>query len=358
MEGDYNLNNFEFESIDAAYTPILKAVLKGEKVSPRGEETRELSPVMISITNPRKRVISNKTRKLNYAYMIANTLWIMQGRNDVDSIVAYNHNLAQYSDNGEVFNGAYGQRIFRYDGLFDVIDSTYTDDDGNTHPDFDLQHIVMNQFENVFNKLKEDADSRQAVISIFNPVQDETQTKDKPCTCMLQFLIRNGKLNLITTMRSNDAYLGMPYDLYTFTMLQEIMADKLGIDVGTYTHVANSLHIYKKDIEAVKAIIADKSDSVYKDFEPLDARLGTALDSEMANVYNVEATTRNLSKIVTLDKIESMLYAIKNEYWRSVAAVIALYNMRRAGVSVDDLMIVHNYISNEFADLIGVEPVA
>ena len=97
---------------------------------------------------------------------------------------------------------------------------------------------------------------------------------------------------------------------------------------------------------------------VQTDFEPLDARLGTALDSEMANVYNVEATTRNLSKIVTLDKIESMLYAIKNEYWRSVAAVIALYNMRRAGVSVDDLMIVHNYISNEFADLIGVEPVA
>src|SRR5574344_706129 len=117
MEGDYNLNNFEFESIDAAYTSILKAVLKGEKVSPRNEETRELSPVMISITNPRKRVISNKTRNLNYAYMIANTLWIMQGRNDVDSIVAYNHNLAQYSDNDEVFNGAYGQRIFRYDGL-------------------------------------------------------------------------------------------------------------------------------------------------------------------------------------------------------------------------------------------------
>ena len=352
------MNNFEFESIDAAYAPILKAVLKGEKVSPRNEETRELSPVMISITNPRKRVISNKARKLNYAYMIANTLWIMQGRNDVESIVSYNHNLSQFSDNGEVFNGAYGQRIFRYDGLFDVIDTTYTDDDGNTHPDFDLQHIVMNQFENAFNKLKEDKDSRQAVISIFNPVQDESQTKDKPCTCMLQFLIRKDKLNLITTMRSNDAYLEMPYDLYTFTMLQEIMADKLGIDVGTYTHVANSLHIYKKDINIVKKIIADKSDSVYKDFKPIDARLGETIDTEMVNVYNVEASTRNLSKIVTVAKVESMLYAIKNEYWRSVAAVLALYNMRRAGVCVDDLMIIHNYISNEFSDLIGVEPIA
>ena len=75
---------------------------------------------------------------------------------------------------------------------------------------------------------------------------------------MLQFLIRKDKLNLITTMRSNDAYLRMPYDLYTFTMLQEIMADKLGIDVGTYTHVVNSLHIYKKDINIVKNIIAYK----------------------------------------------------------------------------------------------------
>jgi hypothetical protein len=78
----------------------------------------------------------------------------------------------------------------------------------------------------------------------------------------------------------------------------------------------------------------------------------------MVNVYNVEASTRNLSKIVTVEKVESMLYAIKNEYWRSVAAVIALYNMRQAGVGVDDLIIIHNYISNEFADLIGVEPIA
>lgn len=346
---------FDFTSIDEGYVPILRAILQhGEKTKPRGKETLELSPVAITFSEPTKNVISNKKRKLNYAYMIANTLWTMQGRNDVDSIIRYNHNLADYSDDNNVFSGAYGQRIFRYDGLFDVEDKTYIDSEGATHPDFDLQQIIINQFDNAYNVLKADKNSRQAIINIYNPVQDQrievkSISKDVPCTCMIQFLQRGKKLNMIVTMRSNDAYLGMPYDLFLFSTLQRIMAMRLNIKVGTYTHIANSLHIYKDKIDTVKEIIDNANVSVYNDIDMIDA---TMPEESIADVYNVEASTRSLGKLITLEKVESLLYVIKNEYWRSIAAVIAYYNFKIDGRDKSELDIIHNYISNEFADLI------
>ena len=70
------------------------------------------------------------------------------------------------------------------------------------------------------------------------------KTKDVPCTCTLHFVIRKKRLNFHVHMRSNDSYLGMPHDFFSFTMLQEIAARELGVEIGSYHHSVASLHLY------------------------------------------------------------------------------------------------------------------
>jgi thymidylate synthase len=92
--------------------------------------------------------------------------------------------------------------------------------------------------------------SRRAVIQLFD-AEDivEPSRKEVPCTCTLQFLIRGDRLHLISSLRSNDAYLGLPHDVFAFTMIQEIMARRLGVEIGTYKQMVGSLHLYDKQDE-------------------------------------------------------------------------------------------------------------
>jgi hypothetical protein len=80
--------------------------------------------------------------------------------------------------------------------------------------------------------------------------------KDIPCTLNLQFFIRGEHLYCIATMRSNDAWMGMPYDIYCFTSLQCLLAEHLGLKVGFYQHNVGSMHLYEKHYQ--KALEASK----------------------------------------------------------------------------------------------------
>ena len=73
-------------------------------------------------------------------------------------------------------------------------------------------------------------------------------TKDLPCTISLQYLIREGALHCIVYMRSNDLWLGFPYDVFCFTAFQTKLAMELGVKLGTYTHIAGSLHLYERNL--------------------------------------------------------------------------------------------------------------
>src|SRR5450759_4353018 len=107
--------------------------------------------------------------------------------------------------------------------------------------------VGIRQIDNVINLLKKKSESRQAVIQLFDASDIVEVHKDIPCTCTLQFLIRQRRLNMITNMRSNDAFLGLPHDIFAFTMLQEIIARTLGVEMGTYKHAVGSLHLYDKN---------------------------------------------------------------------------------------------------------------
>ena len=148
--------------------------------------------------------------------------WYLAGTNDLDFICYYIPNYREYSDGAS----GYGPRLFDWRGI--------------------------NQFDNVAHILQGKPSSRQAVIQLFDCLDISGGKSDVPCTCTLQFMVRRDRLNLIVYMRSNDAYLGLPHDVFCFTMLQEVMAARLAVELGTYRHMVGSLHLYEKDIKRAR----------------------------------------------------------------------------------------------------------
>jgi thymidylate synthase len=115
----------------------------------------------------------------------------------------------------------------------------------------------VNQLENVITVLRGRPDSRKAVIQLFDAHDIAKEYNDVPCTCTLQFMKRDGKLHMLTNMRSNDAWLGLPHDVFCFTMLQEIVARAASVELGTYKHSVGSLHLYEKNSKGVQRFLAE-----------------------------------------------------------------------------------------------------
>lgn len=196
-----------------------------------GDVIAECINAITVIENPTKNVMTNDVRKLSMRYAIGEMLWYMSGNPSLKAIQHYTKSWDRMSDDGETVNSNYGY----------IIQNKF---------DFD-------QYEYCKKLLIKDKNSRQAIIHIKVPVNTiENPTNDLNCTVCLQFLVRENKLYCTTYMRSNDLWLGFPYDVFQFTCLQVRMAMELGLDIGTYTHIAGSLHLYARDFE--KAIKNEK----------------------------------------------------------------------------------------------------
>lgn len=196
---------------------------KNHNESRDGDVVGEIINAITVIDDP-TRLMTNEVRKMPMRYAVGELLWYLSGNNKKSAIRPYTKAWENLSDNGVTVNSNYGHCI--------------------------LKKFGFNQFEYVKELLLSDLNTRQAVIHIKHP--SSAPTKDMNCTIALQFFIRDEKLHLTTYMRSNDIWLGFPYDVFNFTALQILMAMQLDIEIGTYTHIAGSLHLYKRDYEKLK----------------------------------------------------------------------------------------------------------
>jgi len=119
---------------------------------------------------------------------------------------------------------------------------------GDVNSNYGQYVWAESQFQNCFKLLRDDPNTRRAVIMFNRKEVAMSSTNDHICTTSLQFLARDGQLHLITTMRSNELHFGFRTDVVFFTMLQEIMATILGLKLGTYCHNVGSLHVKKDKI--------------------------------------------------------------------------------------------------------------
>ena len=219
---------FKGETFAEAYNYALSSIIHNPTYisSPRGMKIFEMSDAAIVVEDPTYCLYENDRRSSQFKYIAAELVWYFTGRNDADFITPYAKFWDQIKNKDGTVNSAYGNLIF-----------TEELEDGR------------NQYRWALDSLIQDKDSRQAIIHFNKPSHQWNGNKDFVCTLNGIFQIRDNKLNFTIDMRSNDLILGTPTDVAFFCLLQIQMLEHLRnhypeLELGTYTHIAHSLHLY------------------------------------------------------------------------------------------------------------------
>lgn len=248
---------------DQAWLALIQRIVRdGKHTKPRGLTCKEIigHQTVVDMNYP----VTTLRPKLGYRFLAAEAWWILSGKNDVASIAPYSRHIANFSDDGERFFGAYGPKI-------------------------------MEQISYAIESIVQDVWCRQSVVDIWRP--NPPKSKDIPCTLSAQFLLRphvdgmgieSLRLHCIDTMRSSDAWLGWPYDCMNFSMLSAYVAlslrYKIGrrVELGELHLTAGSQHLYVNPKE-------DGNTSIPYDFaDVLDVLSGTTPGATPYNPINLD----------------------------------------------------------------------
>lgn len=194
----------------------------------RAGDTRELLHAVFFVADPRQRWIPARKPTLNPAFAIAEALWMIWGRRDAALPAFFNSAYPTFNGPGPTYGGAYGHRLRAAFGI--------------------------DQLTRAADALSASSHSRQVVLQIWDGAQDlpteagAARRTDIPCNLISMLKVRANKLHWTQVLRSNDLILGVPYNFVQFTVLQEVIAGWIGVDVGPYTHFSDSLHLYDRDL--------------------------------------------------------------------------------------------------------------
>lgn len=177
-------------------------------------------PVATVYKRPDQRVLFDAERDANPFFHLFESLWILAGRQDVGFLSLFNKKIADYSDDGKTFHAPYGYRLRKFFGF--------------------------DQIGRACEILKQSPESRRVVLQIWDAEIDLGAIgKDLPCNDLIMVSISNSALDITVCNRSNDAIWGAyGANAVQFSMIQEYMAAKIGVGVGTYTQMSNNFHAY------------------------------------------------------------------------------------------------------------------
>jgi len=233
---------FGAETFADVYQSVLKELIEfpDYKVSPRGQLVHEIENGIIRVENPLSCLYDNKIRSSQYKYIAGELLWYFSGSNDLDFIKKYSKFWEKLVNEDRSLNSAYGHLIFTKKNEY-----------------------KFNQWRWAYKSLIDDKDTRQAIMHFNLPEHQFVGNKDFVCTLNLLFQIRDNKLLLTTMMRSNDVILGLPMDIVFFISLQLQMLKLIKVkypevELGSYTHIANSLHLYDRNFETVNKMLLEE----------------------------------------------------------------------------------------------------
>jgi thymidylate synthase len=299
-----------YPDFHAAYLTELRRVCEQAEFvnAPRGNRSREILSVAYRIENPRERIVRRVGRKYNLFFNFAEVLWYLSGSSELAMIACYGPLIARYSADGHRLNGsAYGPRIFQYGGA------------------------CINQWDSVVRVLREDPDSKRAFIQVFSPAELlQPGNIDVACTLGLQYFIREGALHAAGFMRANDAFRGSVSDVFAFTFLQELMANELGLKLGTYTHFVSTYHVYDADLPRVRATLDDPRElEGAKSFPEMPA------GNNWASIRRVLELERNLRQGTLRLKTSDLAKLDLPPYWRNVVCLFALHAEFRHDERID-----------------------
>jgi thymidylate synthase len=236
----------ECDTLRNSYRSIVRRVLEcGEPSAPRGLPTRDLGPTLLVIENLAESLPLGLGRGVDPRIAAVEATFLIGGFCDEQLIERVAPRLLDYADEvrdplcgtSRKLHGAYGRRI-------------------------------GHQLGQALHKITTDPSTRQAVITLWDPWLDNLPGyRDYPCTTSLQFGVRNGRLDLNVTMRSNDVWRGLAYDGFQFSQLLLTAARVLHLLPGRYHHMAWSLHLYDTDVAAAERLLVSAPSGVF-DPEP------------------------------------------------------------------------------------------
>lgn len=212
------------------------------------------APVTTVYHYPAERVLFHEGRDANPIFHLMESIWMLAGRRDVAFLKQFNSTIGRFSDDGSVFNAAYGYR-WRH-------------------------HFGFDQLITLIETIKSDPGSRQAVLQMWDPSDLVRVTKDKACNMSAVFEVRDNKLNMTVFNRSNDIWWGAyGANAVHFSFLQEFVAAATGYRLGVYRQVSNNLHLYEKLYAATQYIDCPPNAAEYDHYargtvEPLPLDLG------------------------------------------------------------------------------------
>jgi thymidylate synthase len=227
--------NISEESADAVWKKAANLLLKpdaSQVQQSRLGSTTELLHVSMTLRSPRDRWVASRIPAINPAFALADLVWILNGANESSTINFWNPRLPKFAGRSNTYHGAYGFRLRCQFG--------------------------MDQLLRAYEVLRKNPESRQVVLQMWDAGKDlpnsegNPASEDIPCNLCSILKVRNKKLEWLQVIRSNDVFLGLPYNFVQFTSLQEIMAGWLGLEIGEYHQVSDSLHLYDHDRTTMK----------------------------------------------------------------------------------------------------------
>lgn len=289
----------------------------------RNGGTKEVLDFKTTLTNPYKRLVGNNERDINVFFLLAEAMWIVRGRKDVEFLEIFNTRMKDYSDDGVSFHAPYGFRLRHYGvSSFDTVKAT----EGNQRHGVGQLNTGHDQLIDALKELKANPQTRQVVMAIWNPDLDlAKKTKDIPCNDLIMLKIRKGELVTTIANRSNDLHWGLPTNIFQFSFLGEVIASILDISLGSQTHNSQSLHFYLDNP------IADKmyenlqlSNGEYVDLydisKPMFMDIAFAektVEKRLREVdYHIDSIINAILKNIPLgDEAELELKAFSNYFW-------------------------------------------
>ena len=296
---------------DLLHSVFDRLIADGQRIVPTRGPALEETAVLLRLTDPLAR-LSRSAKRSTVVSALGELCWYLRGSDDVAHIAYYVPQYRRETIDGQLL-GAYGPRLFGSGG--------------------------SGQLNHVIEILKQRPDSRQAVVQLFD-ADDLSRAKDVPCTCTLQFLLREGRLELIVHMRSNDAFLGLPHDLFAFTMFQELVARSVGAKLGAYSHFVGSLHLYDEHRAAADA---------YRNegwFTQSTAAMPPMPAGDPWAAVEVLLDAEQKIRLTPAEVYESE--GLADGYWGDLAKVLAAFRLRR---HPERLPAIAASLANQFYDI-------
>ena len=259
--------------------------------SSRSGKNFELLHTIFTIKDPRQRWVTLRNPAINPAFAIVELIWMLCGRRDAGFVLPWNQQLVQYTGNSSEYQGAYGYRL--------------------------KNNLGFNQLERAYLALKNNPDTRQVVLQIWDgrldlPNSDGSpKNPDIPCNIVSLLKVRDGKLEWMQILRSNDLFRGLPYNFIQFTTLQEIIAGWLGVELGSYNQLSDSLHVYEEDLESISTkrnIIEEENvDSLCLPIEDSIA-IVTELEKRFETLGSINLSQRDLERLINTDTLPNSYF--------------------------------------------------